>query len=335
ESRFPDNSPYRTIINWVGRRTNWLLLMSRFLFGFRIVIPAACGAFGMPIPRFVLLNVIAGLLWAVPTALAGYYFGESVGEWFRNARQYTLVFAIVVTAGIALFLAIRHIQRARSIFQNLEWSDLHNTIPFVMGLMGTVNIVSAIWPNSERLIGELQDWLPLEVSQGSRMLMLFTGFALLQVSRNLARRKQLAWYVAIIALSVSLLLHFASGLDVQNSLIAGMLLTYLVYFRRRFYTRTDPASLRKGLMATPLLLLIVFLYGMTGFAATSNQFRWARNATPLREAVRSGILIVRPDVEPRTRYARLFLSSLQVAGWLSRLYILILVLHPFITRDRL
>src|SRR5438093_2627432 len=88
-------------------------------------------------------------------------------------------------------------------------------------------------------------------------------------------------------------------------------------------------------MATPLLLLMVFLYGITGFAATSNQFRWARNATPLREAVRSGILIVRPDVEPRTRYARLFLSSLQVAGWLARLYILILVLRPFITRDRL
>jgi lysylphosphatidylglycerol synthetase-like protein (DUF2156 family)/membrane protein DedA with SNARE-associated domain len=335
ESRFPDNSPYRNIINWVGRRTNYLLLMSRFLFGFRIVIPAACGAFGMPIARFILLNIIAGLMWAVPTALAGYYFGESVGGWFRNARQYTLIFAIVVTAGIALFLAIRHIQRARSIFQNLEWSDLHNTIPFVMGLMGSVNIVSAIWPNSERLIGELQDWLPLEVSQGSRMLMLFTGFALLQVSRNLARRKQLAWYVAVIALSVSLLLHLASGLDVQNSLIAALLLTYLFYFRRRFYTRTDPASLRKGLMATPLLLLAVFSYGVTGFAATHQQFEWEPQANPLTEALRTGILIVQPDVIPMTRYASRFLTSLQAAGWMARLYILVLLLRPVILRKRL
>jgi lysylphosphatidylglycerol synthetase-like protein (DUF2156 family)/membrane protein DedA with SNARE-associated domain len=335
ESRFQGNSPYRSIINWVGRRTNWLLLMSRFLFGFRIVIPAACGAFGMPVARFVLLNVIAGLLWAVPTALAGYYFGESVGDWFRNAREYTLVFAIVVAAGIALFLAVRHIQRFRSIFQDLEWSDLHNTIPFVMGLMGTVNIVSAIWPNSEKLIGQLQDWLPLEVSQGSRMLMLFTGFALLQVSRNLARRKQLAWYVAVIALSVSLLLHFASGYDVQNSLIAAMLLTYLFYFRRRFFTRTDPASLRKGLMATPLLLLIVFSYAVTGFAATHQEFEWAPQANPLTEALRIGILIVQPQVVPLTRYAALFLSSIQVAAWMARLYILVLLLRPVILRKRL
>jgi lysylphosphatidylglycerol synthetase-like protein (DUF2156 family)/membrane protein DedA with SNARE-associated domain len=335
ESRFQGNSPYRKIIDWVGRRTNWLLLMSRFLFGFRIVIPAACGAFGMPVARFVLLNVIAGLLWAVPTALAGYYFGENVGEWFRNAREYTLVAAIVLAAGIALFLAIRHIQRFRSIFQNLEWSDFHNTIPFVMGLMGTVNIVSAIWPNSERLIGQLQDWLPLEVSQGSRMLMLFTGFALLQVSRNLARRKQLAWYVAVIALSVSLLLHFASGYDVQNSLVTAMLLTYLFYFRRRFYTRTDPASLRKGLMATPLLLLIVFSYAVTGFAATHQQFEWSPQSNPLNEALRTGILILQPAVVPMTRYAALFLTSIQAAGWMARLYILILLLRPVILHIRL
>ena len=32
ESRFPEKSIYRKIIDWVGRRDNWLLVMSRFLF---------------------------------------------------------------------------------------------------------------------------------------------------------------------------------------------------------------------------------------------------------------------------------------------------------------
>src|SRR5215468_7488138 len=58
-------------------------------------------------------------------------------------------------------------------------------------------------------------------------------------------------------------------------------------------------------------------------------------ATPATEAVRGGILILTPSVIPATRYARLFLNSLQIAGWLARLYILILVLRPFISRDRL
>jgi lysylphosphatidylglycerol synthetase-like protein (DUF2156 family)/membrane protein DedA with SNARE-associated domain len=336
EQRFPQDSPQRKIINWVGARDNLVLLLSRFLFGFRIVIPAACGAFGMPLARFTVINIIAGILWVIPTALAGYYFGEKVTTILRGARQYTITGILVVGfAVVAVFLAWRHLRRFRSIFENLEWSDLHNALPFVMGLMGALNILAAISPTSEAVLRGVRGWLPLEVSQGSRTLMLFTGVALLQVTRNLARRKELAWWIAIIALSFSLLLHVTSGFDVQNSVVALVLLSYLIYFRRRFYTRTDPASLRKGLLVTPLLLLMVFFYGVTGFGATSNQFKWSSHATPVTEAIRGGILIVKPEVVPTTRYASLFLGSLQVAGWIARFYILVLILRPFITRDRL
>src|SRR5262249_54403653 len=144
ESRFPSDSPYRKIINWVGTRDNWLLLISRFLFGFRIVIPAACGAFGMPVARFTIINTIAGLLWVIPTSLAGYYFGETVTSFIRDARQYTLNTLLVGgLIAVSLFFAWRHIRRFRSIFENLEWSDLHNALPFVMGLMGGLNILAA------------------------------------------------------------------------------------------------------------------------------------------------------------------------------------------------
>jgi phosphatidylglycerol lysyltransferase len=336
EGRFPEKSIYRKIIDWVARRDNWLLLMSRFLFGFRIVIPAACGAIGMSAVRFTVLNVAAGVLWVIPTALAGYYFGENATLLIRGARRYT--FAVIAVAALIILFTVlvwRNIRRFRQIFQNLEWSDLHNALPFVMGLMGALNILAAVWPSSETLLRPVRIWLPLEVSQGSRTLMLFTGVALLQVTQNLARRKELAWWVAVIALSFSLLLHFTSGLDIQNSLVALILLLYLLYFRRRFYTRSDPASLRKGLIITPLLLIIVFFYGLTGFAATYPQFVWTSKATPAIEAVRGGILIVTPTVIPATRYARLFLNSLQIAGWLARLYILVLILRPFISRDRL
>jgi lysylphosphatidylglycerol synthetase-like protein (DUF2156 family)/membrane protein DedA with SNARE-associated domain len=336
EGRFPADSQYRKIIDWVANRDNWVLLVSRFVFGFRIVIPAACGAFGMPAARFTIINILAGLLWVVPTTLAGYYFGEEVTGFVRGARQYTLTATLVVgLVALFVFVAWRHIRGFRSVFENLEWSDLHNALPFVMGLMGALNILAAILPSSEKVLRGVRGWLPLEVSQGSRTLMLFTGVALLQVTQNLARRKQLAWWVAVIALSFSLLLHVTSGFDVQNSLVALILLLYLLYFRRRFYTRSDPASLRKGLMVTPLLLLMVFFYGLTGFAATSTQFQWPPTATPVTEALRGGILIVKSDVVPVTRYARLFLTSLQLAGWMARLYILVLVLRPFISRERL
>lgn len=334
DNRFPETSRYRKVIEWVGRRTNSLLLISRFLFGLRIVIPVVCGAFGMPVGRFVVFNIIAGILWVIPTVLAGFYFGESVAPILQGARPYIATIILIALMLLALFLAFRHIRRIQSIFQNLAWSDLHNAIPFVMGLMGVLNIASSVWPSSEALLYNVRAWLPLEVSQGSRILMLFTGVALLQVTRNLARRKELAWYVAVIALSASLFLHFTSGLDIQNSLGAALLLIYLIYFRRRFYTRTDPASLKKGLIATPLLLFLVLLYGLIGFEATYTQFEWGQ-ATPVIAAFRAGILILTPHVRPLTPYAAMFLTSLQIAGWMARIYILVLVLRPFILRDRL
>ena len=106
DGRFPAKSQYRKIIDWVGKRDNWLLLISRFLFGFRIVIPAACGAFGMPVMRFTIINMIAGLLWVIPTTLAGYYFGESVTVFIRGARQYTMTAELIsILVTLAVFFA--------------------------------------------------------------------------------------------------------------------------------------------------------------------------------------------------------------------------------------
>ena len=88
-------------------------------------------------------------------------------------------------------------------------------------------------------------------------------------------------------------------------------------------------------MVTPLLLLGVFFYGVTGFYATYPQFIWAVSTNPVMESIRGGILIVTPNVQPVTVYAARFLSSLQVAGWAARIYILVLLLRPVILRHRL
>ena len=85
-------------------------------------------------------------------------------------------------------------------------------VPFAVGLLGVLNLLSAIWPREPAMMRELARWLPLEVTQRSRALMLFAGLALLQVTRNLGRRKALAWWVAVVALSVSLVSHVGARL---------------------------------------------------------------------------------------------------------------------------
>jgi lysylphosphatidylglycerol synthetase-like protein (DUF2156 family) len=333
ERRFGQHPRYQKVLGLMFRHGNWLLLFSRFAFGFRIIIPATCGALGMPTLRFTLINFIASIIWAVPTALLGFYLGEAAARTIAGFKNYEFSVLLVLLAIGAVVLFVRYIRRAGWV-EDLSLADVHMLIPALIGAMGALNLVTALWPRSLHSLRVVESWLPLEVVQPSRSLMLFSGIALLQVTRALGRRKEQAWYVASIALAVSLLVHATHWLDLQHSLVAGLLLAYLLAFRRRFYARSDPASLRLAFLMAPALAGAVMAYGYIGLRHLAGQFTWQTAATPLSEAFRDGILILEPNLDPTTNHAAHYLGSLQIAGWLARFYLLALFLRPVILRDR-
>jgi lysylphosphatidylglycerol synthetase-like protein (DUF2156 family) len=333
EMRFGEHPRYRQMIDLVSRRGGLLLLASRFAYGLRIAIPAACGALGMGFVAFTLLDLVAGLLWAVPMAALGFFAGGALGPLLESVRRYEEGLALLLAVAVAAFLGARHVRRAVR-WRELGWADLHAVVPFLVGLMGILNLLSAIWPREPAVMREMEKWLPLEVTQRSRALMLLAGIALLQITRNLGRRKALAWWVAVVALSVSLLSHVGRGFDLHHSLVAALLLGHLVAFRRRFTARSDPSSLRQALWMAPILAGTVWVFGVVGLADLRDQFTWEARNTPALEAVRSGLLTVDPGVDPVTQHAARFLGALQIAGWAARLYLLALVLRPVILRRR-
>ena len=145
DRRFGQHPRYQQLIGLVGRRGLLLLLVSRFAYGFRIAIPAACGALGMGVVAFTLLDLLAGLLWALPMAALGYFAGGALGPLLEGVRRYEEAIALLLVASVAAFLGVRHARRAVR-WRELGWADLHAVVPFVVGLMGVLNLLSAIWP---------------------------------------------------------------------------------------------------------------------------------------------------------------------------------------------
>lgn len=333
ERRFGQHPRYQKLVELVGRRGGWLLVASRFAYGLRIAIPAACGALGMGVVAFTLLDLLAGLVWALPMAALGYTAGGALGPVLEGLHRYEQGLALLAIAAVATWLGVRHVRRTVR-WRELGWADLHAVVPFVVGLMGLLNLLSAITPREPQAMRLVELWLPLEVTQRSRALMLLAGLALLQVTRNLRRRKTLAWWVAAVALSVSLLTHLGRAFDLHHSLVAALLLGYLVAFRRRFSARSDPASLRQALLMAPVLAAVVWVFGLVGLLDLREQFAWEDGNTPAIEAARSGLLIVEPGLEPVSAHAARFLGALQIAGWAARFYLLVLVLRPVILRRR-
>ncbi len=334
ERRFGGSPRFAKVLELMSRHARWLLVASRFAVGFRILIPAACGALGMAPRVFLPLNLLASVLWAVPTALLAYFVAGSAATLLPQLRHYELLLAFAALAIPALVFATR---QARRLFPwgELRAVDFHALVPLVMGLMGILNVVSALLPRPQTLVAELEDWLPLEVTQRSRPLMLFAGLALLTVTGNLRRRKALAWGVAVAALAVSLLSHLGRGFDLHHSAVAALLLAYMVVFRRRFNARSDPASLRFALLMAPAVAGLVLAYGALGLHHLRGEFQWPAGATPLGQAFAAGIAIRDPDVDAQTEHAARFLGSVEIAGWLGRLYVLVLLLRPVVQRHRL
>jgi hypothetical protein len=76
------------------------------------------------------------------------------------------------------------------------------------------------------------------------------------------------------------LLHIAQAFDLHHSLVAGLLLFYLIRFRKRFYARSDPASIRLGFQMALILGAVVFLYGYIGCITWSAGLPGERAITP-------------------------------------------------------
>jgi len=128
EKKFGAHPRYRQVIDLVGRRGGLLLVASRFAYGLRIAIPAACGALGMRVLEFTLLDLAAGLLWAVPMGVAGFLAGGALEPLLQGVRRYEEAVALALVAAVAVFVGARHMRRAIR-WRELKWADLHPSSP--------------------------------------------------------------------------------------------------------------------------------------------------------------------------------------------------------------
>jgi membrane protein DedA with SNARE-associated domain len=97
----------------VEKRGAFLLFISRFLFGLRTAIPAACGATGMPATRFFWINVAGAAVWVGVFGLIGYAGGSLLSTLWRDIRHHE--WQIAFWTGITAFLIAGWRSRGRDI----------------------------------------------------------------------------------------------------------------------------------------------------------------------------------------------------------------------------
>ena len=91
------------VLTMVHSHQTLLILSFRFLYGIRTVAPFAIGASGVPLRRFLVLNVVSAALWASAFGTLGYLLGNTLQAVLGDIERYErAVFAAILFASIAI-----------------------------------------------------------------------------------------------------------------------------------------------------------------------------------------------------------------------------------------
>lgn len=212
--------------------------------------------------------------------------------------------------------------------------NLVHAVALLTALMGVVNVLSAVTPAARdrlhllRLIGE---YSPLRT--GGHLASALTGFALLLLSVNLWRRKQMGWLLTLAILIISVPVHLLKGLDYEEASLAALLAGLLIYLRPHFHARSDPPSIWQGLNIMLAALLFTVIYGVLGFYLLDRHFKvtfgfWAA----VRQTVVMFTEFYDPGLQPITGFGRYFAASIYIIGAVTIGYGLFMLLRPVLNR---
>jgi phosphatidylglycerol lysyltransferase len=201
-------------------------------------------------------------------------------------------------------------------------------------LVGAVNLVSTVTPNSPRRTEIIEQFVPFDIRAGGHFFAAITGFILLTLAANLLRRKRVAWLLTIVLLIVTIISHLIKGLDYEESLLAGVLLGQLILMRSVFTAQSDTPSITQGIRVLIGALLFTLAYGTIGFFLLDRQYTvnfYLPEA--LLQTLAMFFTADNTGLEPTTRFGQFFADSIYLIGASTLAYALFMLLRPVLLRN--
>ncbi|WP_341739851.1 phosphatidylglycerol lysyltransferase domain-containing protein [Microcoleus sp. CAWBG640] len=213
------------------------------------------------------------------------------------------------------------------------------TASFLTGLVGVINLLSAVTPSLPDRRNWLEPFFPFTVRAGGHFFAAVIGFMLLTLATNLLRRKRIAWLLTVGLLILSIVVHLIKGLDVEESLLSGVLLFQLLVMRKTFTAKSDRPSIAQGIRVLLGALLFTLAYGTMGFYILDGRFEVNEQAVNFdwdRALFQTLAMFFTADnagLVPKTRFAMFFADSIYAVGSVTLGYALLMLLRPVLLRD--
>lgn len=102
---------FRDSLRLIGKYGTFVAFISRFTYGFRIILPIILGITNLSPRTFLLINLCSAFVWATIFSLAGYLFGKSASLFLEDVGKYEH-YLLIALAGIIMTVRLFHIYHA-------------------------------------------------------------------------------------------------------------------------------------------------------------------------------------------------------------------------------
>lgn len=92
---------FRKALRLIEKYGSFVAFISRYTYGFRILLPIILGLTNFSSSRFLLLNIASASLWAVLFASAGFLFGKGAAHFVGDIKQYEHRLVLILASLIA------------------------------------------------------------------------------------------------------------------------------------------------------------------------------------------------------------------------------------------
>ncbi|HIJ80239.1 MAG TPA: DedA family protein [Desulfuromonadales bacterium] len=93
---------FRAALKLIEKYGNFVAFISRYTYGFRIILPIILGITSLAPRTFLWINLVSACTWAIVFSLGGYLFGKSASLMFGNISEYEQYIALALIAFIIL-----------------------------------------------------------------------------------------------------------------------------------------------------------------------------------------------------------------------------------------
>lgn len=201
--------------------------------------------------------------------------------------------------------------------------------------MGIVNIVSVLTPAIQERLVFLKNILPVSAIDASNYFVLVAGLFLLVTAAFMLKGLKMAWYFAMALCLLSLIGNLTKAIDYEEASFSVIVIIGLITSRKEYYVKHNSRLRYLGIQTTLLSVAAVVLYGIIGFYFLDAKhfnvdFSFLQS---VKYTLENFVLVESSDLVAQDAFARGFLYSINISGFLSAGFLVYTLIRPYIMKD--